>query len=182
MPLKPSYLLLTGAGAIVAYSGLKGKGIGSTTRDVIGGHNPQKTATLASLQITGLSPAATSGGGPGTPTGPLPTGSISANRIAGRLLAASYGWVGAEWSALDYGWGTLESGWNQYAANDKADPYNHAYGIPQANPGTKMASAGSNWKTSAITQIRWGLKYIKDTYGRPSQVPGWTGAGGYVGY
>jgi hypothetical protein len=42
-----------------------------------------------------------------------------------------------------------------------------AYGIPQAMPGDKMASAGSDWQTDAATQIRWGLEYIKDTYGSP---------------
>lgn len=56
-----------------------------------------------------------------------------------------------------------ESSWNVYAAN----PYSGAYGIPQAVPGSKMASAGPNWRTSARTQIRWGLRYIKGRYGKP---------------
>ena len=42
-----------------------------------------------------------------------------------------------------------------------------AYGIPQALPGAKMASAGPDWQTSAATQITWGLDYIKSTYGSP---------------
>jgi hypothetical protein len=48
-----------------------------------------------------------------------------------------------------------------------------------------MATAGADWKTSAYTQIKWGLDYIRRTYGSPSQVPGWTPHGpaaGYVGY
>jgi hypothetical protein len=56
-----------------------------------------------------------------------------------------------------------ESSWNVRAAN----PYSGAYGIPQAVPGSKMASAGSNWRTSARTQIRWGLRYIRSRYGSP---------------
>jgi hypothetical protein len=56
-----------------------------------------------------------------------------------------------------------ESSWNVHAAN----PYSGAYGIPQAVPGSKMASAGSNWRTSARTQIRWGLRYIRSRYGSP---------------
>lgn len=40
MPLKPSYLLLVGGGAVVAYSGFKGKGLGSAVRDVITGQSP----------------------------------------------------------------------------------------------------------------------------------------------
>lgn len=53
-----------------------------------------------------------------------------------------------------------ESGWRVNADNPTSD----AYGIPQALPGSKMASAGADWKTNAITQVKWGLSYIK---GRP---------------
>lgn len=56
-----------------------------------------------------------------------------------------------------------ESSWNIYATN----PYSGAYGIPQAVPGSKMASAGRNWRSSARTQIRWGLRYIRGRYGSP---------------
>ena len=42
-----------------------------------------------------------------------------------------------------------------------------AYGIPQALPGSKMASAGADWQTDPTTQIKWGLGYIKSTYGTP---------------
>lgn len=56
-----------------------------------------------------------------------------------------------------------ESSWNPYATN----PYSGAYGIPQAVPGSKMATAGRNWRTSARTQIRWGLRYIRGRYGTP---------------
>lgn len=56
-----------------------------------------------------------------------------------------------------------ESGWNVHAEN----PYSGAYGIPQAVPGSKMASAGPNWQTSAKTQIRWGLDYIRGRYNSP---------------
>ena len=56
-----------------------------------------------------------------------------------------------------------ESGWYKYACN----PYSGAYGIPQALPGSKMASAGKDWATDARTQIRWGLGYIKAVYRTP---------------
>jgi hypothetical protein len=42
-----------------------------------------------------------------------------------------------------------------------------AYGIPQALPGHRMASAGPDWRTNGITQVRWGLAYIKERYGTP---------------
>jgi Transglycosylase SLT domain len=56
-----------------------------------------------------------------------------------------------------------ESGWNPYAQNSSSG----AYGIPQALPGSKMASAGSDWATNPETQIRWGLSYIRASYGSP---------------
>jgi hypothetical protein len=61
-----------------------------------------------------------------------------------------------------------ESGWRIHASN----PYSGAYGIPQAVPGSKMASAGAHWQSSARTQIRWGLRYIKDRYGSPRRAWG----------
>lgn len=57
-----------------------------------------------------------------------------------------------------------ESSWKWNAAYDQNNPYAHAYGIPQANPGTKMATAGPDWKTNAQTQIEWMLKYIQSVY------------------
>jgi hypothetical protein len=67
-----------------------------------------------------------------------------------------------------------ESHWNVYAANPSG-----AYGIPQALPGSKMASAGADWATNPATQISWGLGYIAARYGTPcgawghSQSTGW---------
>lgn len=56
-----------------------------------------------------------------------------------------------------------ESGWLWYASN----PSSGAYGIPQSLPGSKMASMGSDWRTNPLTQIKWGLSYIKSIYGSP---------------
>jgi outer membrane biosynthesis protein TonB len=67
-----------------------------------------------------------------------------------------------QFSCLDKLW-NRESGWNPHAYNRSSG----AYGIPQALPGSKMASAGANWRTSAITQIAWGLGYIRSVYGTP---------------
>ena len=47
------------------------------------------------------------------------------------------------------------------------NPSSGAYGIPQALPGSQMASAGADWQTSAATQIKWGLTYIQGRYGSP---------------
>ncbi|MGV8857551.1 aggregation-promoting factor C-terminal-like domain-containing protein [Rhodoglobus sp.] len=56
-----------------------------------------------------------------------------------------------------------ESGWNVYAMNSSSG----AYGIPQALPGSKMATAGADWATNPATQINWGLSYISGRYGTP---------------
>jgi hypothetical protein len=90
-----------------------------------------------------------------------PTASGSPRSIAQAMLG-SFGWSASQFSCLGPLWAD-ESGWSATASN----PSTGAYGIPQAMPASKMASAGPNWQTSAATQIRWGLDYIKSTYGSP---------------
>ena len=90
-----------------------------------------------------------------------------------RLLLDGYGW-GSQFSCLDSLW-TKESNWNYQATNGSSG----AYGIPQALPGSKMGSVAPDWQTNPATQIKWGLQYIKATYGSPcaawghSQANGW---------
>ena len=85
----------------------------------------------------------------------------SPQQIAEQMLS-QFGWSSSQFSCLQPLW-ALESGWNIYASN----PSSGAYGIPQALPGSKMASAGPDWQGDAATQIRWGLTYIQGTYGSP---------------
>jgi len=104
---------------------------------------------------------------------PAPAQGGSPKAIAQSMLA-SYGWGGDQWGCLEALW-ERESNWNPYAQN----PSSGAYGIPQALPGGKMASAGADWQTNPATQIRWGLSYISGRYGTPcgawahSQSVGW---------
>jgi murein DD-endopeptidase MepM/ murein hydrolase activator NlpD len=58
---------------------------------------------------------------------------------------------------------TRESGWNPYAVNKSSG----AYGLVQALPGSKMATAGADWRTNPATQIKWGLSYMNSRYGSP---------------
>ena len=58
-----------------------------------------------------------------------------------------------------------ESGWNMQALNASSG----AYGLMQALPGKKYASAGSDWQTNPATQIKWGLNYMNSAYGSPCQ-------------
>ncbi|MFI6423489.1 ubiquitin-like domain-containing protein [Promicromonospora sp. NPDC050880] len=94
-----------------------------------------------------------------TSSTPVPAGSV---KEIGQQMAAARGWTGSEWTCLDLLW-ERESGWNYQAAN----PSSGAYGIPQALPGSKMGTAGSDWATNPATQIEWGLGYIADRYGTP---------------
>ena len=83
-------------------------------------------------------------------------------REIAQALLGEFGFSQSEFGCLDSLW-TRESGWSVNADN----PTSSAYGIPQALPGEKMSSAGSDWATNPATQIRWGLGYIQDRYGSP---------------
>ncbi|MFK0401682.1 phospholipase [Microbacterium sp. NPDC090225] len=83
-------------------------------------------------------------------------------KATARVMAADqYGWGDDQFSCLSSLW-QKESSWNYQAYNPSG-----ATGIPQALPGSKMASAGSDWQTNAATQIAWGLGYISSVYGTP---------------
>lgn len=75
-----------------------------------------------------------------------------------------------------------ESGWRVNATN----PGSGAYGLPQSLPGNKMASAGKDWKTNPITQLKWMYSYVKGRYGNASnakhfwQTHNWYANGGFV--
>jgi hypothetical protein len=85
-----------------------------------------------------------------------------AHRLARRMLRHFHWRMRRQDRYLNRLW-ERESGWNHYAYN----PYSGAYGIPQADPGAKMATAGPHWRRSCRTQIRWGLRYIRARYGSP---------------
>jgi hypothetical protein len=119
--------------------------------------------------------ALSSGGGLG---GGGAGGSISSGSAVnlGRVMAAAYGWTGAQFDALNKLF-TRESGWNANAVN----PSSGAYGIPQALGHGHPFNLGD-----AGAQIAWGLNYILGRYGNPinawaheTQV-GWYHNGGTV--
>jgi flagellar basal body-associated protein FliL len=131
----------------------------------------RQAAQAAAKQAARSAQSAQSSSRTASATVPAPSG--SAQTIAREMLA-SFGWSASQFSCLEPLW-AHESGWSVTASN----PSTGAYGIPQALPGSRMASAGPNWRTDAATQIKWGLGYIKDTYGSPcaaeshEQADGW---------
>lgn len=82
--------------------------------------------------------------------------------VARGMMQDLYGWKGDQFGCLVNLW-NRESGWRWNSSNR----WSGAYGIPQALPGSKMASAGADWRTNAATQIKWGLGYISARYGSP---------------
>lgn len=124
-----------------------------------------KRDSFKSVEAPKEEPAATvasgssaSGGGSSVASYTTPVG--TAQTYAAKAVAAR-GWAPSEFSCLVSLW-NRESGWNTHAANPSG-----AYGIPQALPGSKMASAGGDWQNSYQTQITWGLGYISGSYGSP---------------
>lgn len=83
-------------------------------------------------------------------------------REIAQALLPEFGFSQDQFGCLDSLY-TRESNWTYNADN----PTSSAYGIPQSLPGSKMASAGADWETNPVTQIRWGLGYIRDRYGSP---------------
>jgi len=129
----------------------------------------RRAAARAATQAAAPAPSPSSQ----APAGAAPSPSGNPQKIAEAMLG-SYGWSSSQFGCLVSLW-NVESGWDPYASN----PSSGAYGIPQALPGSKMASAGPDWESNAATQIRWGLGYIKSTYGSPcaaeahEQATGW---------
>lgn len=96
---------------------------------------------------------------PAAPVTPIAPGIAQA---IGHDAVIARGWSEADAQCLVNLW-NRESGWNPAAHNVSSG----AYGIPQALPGSKMASAGADWATNPATQIKWGLDYIAGRYGTP---------------
>ncbi|MDN5764185.1 MAG: hypothetical protein L0H96_25660 [Humibacillus sp.] len=84
-------------------------------------------------------------------------------RSAARVLMSDHGWSGdAQYGCLVNLWNG-ESGWQWSAQNSSSG----AYGIPQSLPAGKMAQFGNDYRTNPITQMKWGLWYIENSYGSP---------------
>lgn len=183
MPLKPSYLLLVGAGGIVAYSGVKGKGIGSAIRQVISGHSP--ATAQPGTQIPGAGGASTVPGGsaPAGNTGAANAGAKANQALARLSVAISHpSWaVGQQWKDWVSLW-NQESGWSNTALNGGSGAFGLAQALGHGTPGTagKYGDAyGANYGLStasaraanngrALPQLQWGIGYIAATYGSPS--------------
>lgn len=154
----------------------------SLVRDQIVVHTPTPTPTptptaepVAAPAAPAAAPAAASA--PRAASIAIPVAAApnpGSAQAAARQMVLARGWGEDQYACLYNLW-QKESNWNVYAQNRSSG----AYGIPQALPGSKMATAGADWQTNPVTQISWGLGYIAGRYGTPcgawghSQSVGW---------
>ncbi|MER6067514.1 transglycosylase SLT domain-containing protein [Streptomyces sp. NPDC001852] len=119
--------------------------------------SPKKALTTAAVAAATAGLALTA-----APAQAAPASASSAQAIAHKMIPDA-----AQFNAFSK-IVSHESGWNPSATNSSTG----AYGLVQALPASKMASAGGDWKTNPATQIKWGLDYMKSRYGSPAKA--WT--------
>ncbi len=91
-------------------------------------------------------------------------GTPAQNRALGMQMCADRGWSASQCADLGRLW-QRESGWSHRAHNARSG----AHGIPQALPGSKMSSHGSDWATSAAHPDRLGPGLHRRTVRQPEQ-------------
>ena len=91
-------------------------------------------------------------------------GTTDPREIARQIMKNKYGYGASDFDCFN-NIIIRESMWRVNATN----PISGAYGIPQALPGSKMATAGSDWRTNPATQIIWAIGYMEKRYGSPCQ-------------
>lgn len=169
-------LSVTGIAAQAAYDHLpKPPLVKREARVAFTAKPPKQEATIAAVTVIAATPLPTPTPEP-TPeptiiptpvAAPVPTPWPTAAPVVVPVATGSHtDWMAAAGiAASDYGCADAiiikESGYNAYATN----PSSGAYGLPQALPGSKMASAGPDWATNPITQLRWMAGYVVDRYG-----------------
>lgn len=136
----------------------------------LGGTSEASAIASALASSVGSMPmgAKTASGTSGTsPLGQTPNGNGGNDKASlqayAKQLLGKYGW-GNQWNDFD-ALVMSESSWDVHATNKSSG----AYGLPQALPASKLASAGSDWQSSGETQLRWMMDYVKGRYGSPSK-------------
>jgi hypothetical protein len=132
----------------------------SHTMSVVGVPKVAARPTAQAVTAGGSTSGGSTSGGSGSVNLPPPNPG-TAQAIAYNMLS-SFGWSPATYYSCVNNIFSRESGWRYNAYNASG-----AYGIPQALPGSKMATAGADWQTNPATQITWGLRYMRDRYGDP---------------
>jgi hypothetical protein len=124
-----------------------------------------KTAPVNQVELVGTA---------STPVNYGTTAPVGQSQAIAHQQVLAHGWNEGQFTCLVQLW-QRESGWRTNAGNASG-----AYGIPQSLPGSKMASAGADWRTNPATQIKWGLGYISGRYGNPCNA--WAHSNSYGWY
>jgi hypothetical protein len=127
----------------------------------IPGPDAQRVADQVVLLTTPITPTAQVTV-PTTPKQPVAVSKPLSPKELGFVMVIGKGWSIEQWNCVDF-IVMHESSWSVTADN----PTSSAYGIPQALPGSKMATHGREWRTSAWVQIAWMLDYMRARYGSP---------------
>ncbi len=106
------------------------------------------------------------GGGDSAPARAGVAAPPSSNVALGQQMAAAYGWTGSQWDCLDWLW-TRESGWSNIAENPKSGAYGIAQALGHGPTNQYPADPANPPRSSVRAQIRWGLRYIRSSYGTP---------------
>lgn len=136
--------------------GVEGKRSVTYEIEIKDGHEVSRTEIASITTLEPVKQVEVVGAKLPTPTNP------TENQILGKQMMLDFGYGEDQWACLYNLW-MRESGWRVNAGN----PSSGAYGIPQSLPASKMAVYGSDYMTSARTQITWGLNYIKGRYATP---------------
>lgn len=175
MAVNGAGLAAIAAGSVFLYGGLKGYSIAKAFQNVVLGKSPGTGQNASSLTAGSAASGSGGGTGSGSPASGAPVtggGNASQYQAYAFSLFPQYGWGADNQQPLVDMWNG-ESGWDPTAYNPGTHTTTpddaHAFGIPQALPASKMASAGSDWRTNGYTQIRWGLGYIHGVYGSPAK-------------
>ena len=102
-------------------------------------------------------------------------GTTDLHEIARQILANKFSYGDDQFACFSWII-SRESNWDPQATNRSSG----AFGLPQSLPGSKMASAGADWRTNPATQIIWGVQYMKTRYGSPCEAQTyWQSHGNY---
>ncbi len=138
-----------------------------------------KPKLASPAEVAAANPAAATGAGTGSAGGAV-TYVTSTPPDPGTAQSTAYAMMASFGFSPQTYFGCLQDIWNRESGwRYDAENASGAYGIPQALPGSKMSSAGADWQTNPATQIRWGLSYIKTTYGNPCGAWAFEEANGY---
>lgn len=173
MPVKATYLIVAGGGAILLWSGLTGKSWSAVLRDIISGRNPSGAAASSTVLTSMFASTSGTAAGSGTEV------SGNSSRAILQATAADAGWTGPQWTCL-VNVENAEAGFSPSAINSGSGALGLAQALGHGTSGTAgtlgneyggfgltTAQAVAANSGDASAQALWMCNYIKAIYGTP---------------